>query len=105
MAKITAQTLHQQLVLTEQNTETWKGQFSGKLSEMTNVMWAVILVLVVGFVTLLVAVCGLVITYQKDNSAVYASFIEQSKARDDKMDNIERDLKILYEQETIQETD
>ncbi|HYH74948.1 MAG TPA: hypothetical protein VD735_03225 [Candidatus Saccharimonadales bacterium] len=48
-----------------------------KVQELNTLMAAVVLVTFLGFITLLVTVCGLVITYQNDNKESYQEYTQQ----------------------------
>jgi hypothetical protein len=78
--KLNVDSLHERIVLSEKNAKTWVGSITGKLAEISNMMWAVILVLALGFITLLITVFGLVMTYYHDKQSADQSLQSQLQA-------------------------
>jgi Na+(H+)/acetate symporter ActP len=96
---ITVDSLHERI----RNTESWKGTVTGKLAEISGVVWAVIVVLALGFITLLITVAGLVITYQHDSQDVYQQARDATDTQNDKIEDLLEELR-LQRQSTLDAT-
>jgi ribosomal protein S1 len=101
---ITNDLIHEQLTLTARSTTLWQGTVDSKLTQMGKVIWAVISVLVLGFITLLVTVAGLVITYQHDSQDVYQQSRNATNAQNDKIEEVTKQISNLVkaQQETLE---
>jgi uncharacterized membrane protein len=61
-----------------------------RVEQLNTLMIAVVLVTFLGFVTLLVTVCGLVIAYQHDSAGSYNSLRDEIKRQGDALDKISK---------------
>ena len=65
-----------------------------KLKDVNYILVAVVFVLAVAFISLLVTVQGLVITYQKDNAESYQDYRNELRNQNEKIDTLTNEIKI-----------
>lgn len=62
------------------------GDVAGKFEQIDKIFVAIIAVLVVGFITLLITVCGLAFAYIHDSQDIYKQSRDALNAQNDKID-------------------
>lgn len=102
MGSASTKQVSQDLLDHKASTQLFQGTVERGFKDMRNVIIAVIVVLVVAFVSLIITVQGLVITYQHDSQDVYTQSRDATNTQNDKIDELIKTLKAQQQSSTEQ---
>ena len=86
MTKNTVEQTRQSINFMKSEQIGTQGNVAGKFKQIDSILIAVIAVLTLGFITLLITVCGLAFTYMHDSQNMYQQSRDSTNIQNEKID-------------------